>query len=191
MPLYAPPVVVEGRAKNADATIYYSIPGNQAATVATSAITANVVRYAPFLVKTPITLDQLSIEVTAAGAASTTARLGIYNADTDWQPTSLVVDAGTVAVDSTGVKTASISQSLSPGRYLLAFNSDGAPTVRIVRGGAHLLGYDPALNTTPFVTNIRVTQAYAVFPSPGTAWTTITAGATPNITSIFVRISVP
>jgi hypothetical protein len=42
-----------------------------------------------------------------------------------------VLDVRAVAVESTGVNT--INQTLQPGCYLLAMNSDGAPTFRFVR----------------------------------------------------------
>lgn len=184
-------VVIDGRAKNSDATIYYSVPGQQPATTSTLALVANVVRYFPIVITTPITINQLALEVTTVGAGSTTARLGIYNADTDWQATSLLLDAGTVAVDSLGVKTITVSQILTPGRYLFAINSDGTPQMRTVRGGANYLGYDSIIGASPFVTGIRGAQTYGAFPGTGTAWNTISGAATPNHYMIFARVSVP
>jgi hypothetical protein len=43
--------------------------------------------------------------------------MGIYNADANYQPTTLLLDAGTVSAATTGLKEITISQSLSPGVY--------------------------------------------------------------------------
>lgn len=182
--------VVSGRL-SLGGTTYFSLPGVEPTTVTTFAMAANQVRYAPILVITPITIDQLAIEVTSAGAGGTTARLGIYNADTSWQPTTLVVDAGTVAVDSTGVKTAGISTTLQPGRYLTAINTDGAPTVRTVRGGAHYMGLNTSLGASSFNISMLATQTYAAFPATATAPTTVGSGGNPFQHYVVLRVSTP
>ena len=56
----------------------------------------------PFLMPEAQTIDRLAIEVTTLGTG--VLRLGIYETDL-----SLLVDAGTVSVTSTGVKEATIS----------------------------------------------------------------------------------
>lgn len=191
MQLSNPLPIPQGRLK-ISGTTHYSIPGVEASSAGTFAISANTIRYAPIYVTTPITIDQMAIEVTTGGAASTTARLGIYNADLDWQPTSLVVDAGTVAVDSTGVKIASVNVTLPPGRYLLALNSDGAPTLRRVLGGAMFLGYANTLGASPFIVIPNTTQTYGVLPNPGTAISNISSGSSASTHHyIFLRTSAP
>lgn len=172
-------------------TTQYSIPGVEPTATATQVIAANIVRYCPILVVTPITIDQLMIEVTGAGAGGTTARLGIYVADTSWQPGALIVDAGTVAVDSLGVKAAGVGVTLQPGRYLTALNSDGAPTLRVVRGGGMYTGFNVALGATPGISSPNVAQAYGVFPGTGTAWTGAGGTALGPLQYIWSRISVP
>jgi hypothetical protein len=174
----------------AGGTTHFSLPGVEMTNVGTAVISAGVVRYAPILVETAITIDQLAIEVTAAGAANTTARLGIYRAGLDWQPTDLVVDAGTVAVDSTGVKTAAVDTTLLPGRYLLAVNSDGTPTLRTARGGSRYTGAIATLGASLVLGALTASQSYAAFPSSGTAYGV--AGATLGaIHYIWLRVSVP
>lgn len=180
--------VVEGRLV-ASGTTYYSIPGVDITSVAALALTANTVRYAPFLVSTPITLDQLACEVTGPGAGGTTIRMGIYNADMSWQPTSLVVDAGTVTADSNAIKTASINQTLQPGRYLFAINSDGAPTMRTLVGGTRFAGYQ--LGANAMINRLTVAQAYAAFPGAGTAITAPGAGTSAIPHMVVGRVSVP
>ena len=68
-----------------------------------------------------------------AGVASALVRLGIYDCDDDLQPTSLVLDAGTVDFSTTGFKSITgLSQTLDRGVYLLAaaYSHNG--------GGQHL-----------------------------------------------------
>jgi hypothetical protein len=63
------------------------------------------------------------------GAAGKLARLGIYDSTgTAGAPGALVVDGGTVTVDTGTTKEVTISTTLQPGVYWLAFVSDGAPT---------------------------------------------------------------
>lgn len=187
--LGAATAIAEGRPKTG-ATIPYTIPGVEMLSTNTFAIGTNTVRYNPMFVSTPITLDQIAIEVTSAGAGGTTARLGIYHADADWQPTALVVDAGTVAVDSTGVKTASINTTLQPGRYLLAFNASGAPTLRTRAGATRYMGSPAALGTA-FTGTMSKALAYAAFTDPGTAWDTTLTSGSGFICFIFVRVATP
>lgn len=180
--------IPEGRLV-AGGTTYYSIPGVDITTVATLALVANTVRYEPFLVVTPITLDQLACEVTSSGAGGTTCRMGIYNADSNWQPTTLVLDAGTVTADSNAIKAISVNQTLTPGRYLFAINSDGAPTMRTLVGGSRFLGYQ--LGANAILNRLTVAQAYGVFPGTGTAIAAPGAGtsAIPHI--VACRVGTP
>ncbi len=167
---------------NDEGTLQLSIPGVQGPSgVTTGVSTIDRVLYHPFVVDHPIQVDQLTITVTSAGAGSTTARMGIYHADNEFQPLSLVVDAGTVAVDSTGVKHLAVSPAelLLPGRYVMALNTDGTPTLRLIAVGIMMLGgLDESFGTNPFVAELFATQTYAAFPDPGTQYTT--AGITNN-----------
>jgi hypothetical protein len=77
--------------------------------------------YAPFLVRSPIQISELSYQltgITAGGTVDLTVR--IYDADSDWQP---VAGTGrllaTTTHTATGVTTVTgLSVSLPPGRYL-------------------------------------------------------------------------
>jgi hypothetical protein len=187
MPVTFPFVsVAQGRYGTSNFLIPGFVPNNSS----TLALTANQVRYFPIIVSTAITLDRLACEVTATGAGGTTIRLGIYNADTDWAVTSLVVDGGTVAADSTGVKTVTINTTLAPGRYLLACNSDGTPTLRSIRGALPGMGFVAALGATANITRMTASQTYDAFPSTGTAHT-IGSGNQQYDYAVFCRVSVP
>ena len=105
------------------------LPANYFGTVA---VTANRLVGTLLPVPRDMTLSHLVIEVTSAAEAGKIARLGIYKIGDNFYPGDLLLDAGTVAVDSTGLKTLQISggQKLTKGIYFIATISDGAPTVR-------------------------------------------------------------
>jgi len=89
---------------------------------------ANSIRYIPFLVDRDITVTQLGINVSAIATAGTTCRLGIYsnNASTT-APNTRLVDTGTLALDTLGVKPSpTLSVSLTKGLYWLAYISNAS-----------------------------------------------------------------
>ena len=184
--LGAAAAVAEGRAK-ISGTTFECLPGVAVLATATDPYQVDTIYYAPIVVRTPITADQILCEVTTAAAAGKTARLGIYNADADWQPTSLVLDAGNVATDSTGVKAASISQTLSTGRYLLAINHNGTPSMR---------EYTGVIPGTPITGNTikcywATTATYGSFASTGVAWATTYNSSNGHRYPVWLRISTP
>ena len=86
----------------------------------------------PFIVPNDKTYDRIAIQV-STGAAGTTARLGIYapaytSAEPGIQPGQLILDAGEVSTDSSGLKEIAISQQLSAGWYFLAAIFSGNPS---------------------------------------------------------------
>lgn len=105
---------------------FYANTWSDAGTIATAGDTY----YMPIYCATSMQFDRLCVSISTAGAAGKLARLGIYTMGSNRMPDALVVDAGTVAVDSTGAKEATISTTLAKGYYYLAFVSDGAPTPR-------------------------------------------------------------
>lgn len=73
----------------------------------------------PYIVGAGETLDRIGLATVATGVG--TARLGIYNSGSDGLPSTVLLDAGTVSnATSTGEKSITISQALSPGVYWLA-----------------------------------------------------------------------
>jgi len=116
----------------------YGIPGLRPTGQGTASQSQDRLWYEPWFVDSTATLDRLAVEVvTTAGSAGKLLRMGIYNANTSWTPTTLVVDAGTVAVDATGIQAATINVTLPPGRYCCAFvlpTGGTAPTLRQIAG---------------------------------------------------------
>ena len=140
----------------------YKYLGGIASTLtAAGALAANTAHIQPFAVKQTQTFTAIGIEVTTASGAGTLIRLGIYNV-ANGVPTSLVLDAGTVAASSTGIKEITISQSLSQGLYALVAVSDSTPTVRVAGS----------------ITASLITNFLGVSALDGTNWTGYTASFT-------------
>lgn len=108
----------------------YLQPG---AALTTNAPALNTMVLVPVLVQGRRTFDQIACEVSTAGGAGGLTRLGIYEADANGLPWSLILDAGTVANTTTGAKTLVINQTLGPGLYWLAIvNQTAAATYRAI-----------------------------------------------------------
>lgn len=119
----------------------YNLPVNFFSNLA---LVADRLYATPLVVARSLSLDRLAIEVTTAGAGSKVARLGLYRDGANLYPSSLLLDAGAVAVDTTGVKAVAVSQPLSKGLYWLACISDGTPIVRAVIYSFSPLGHSAA-----------------------------------------------
>jgi hypothetical protein len=106
--------------------------------------------FVPMMLAVGRTADRIGIEVTSAGTASVSVhRLGIW-ADSGGAPGTLLVDAGTVATDSTGLKEVTISQALAANTlYWLGVVQQGAPgttaTIRVCSTfGSHMTDANPS-----------------------------------------------
>lgn len=116
---------------------YYTPPGPRG----TGAPALNVLSTVPFWVGRAQNFDRIGAEVTTAGAAGATLRLGIYADDGNGLPGALVVDAGTITSDSTGAKELTISQSLAAGWYhLAALVNTATATFRVITGNNYPVG---------------------------------------------------
>lgn len=134
--------------------------------------TLNRLDLVPIWVSTSTPVDQIGVMVATAGSAGSTARLGIFNAKADGMPGTVRLDAGTVDTSSTGVKAATISQTLPVGEYFLgAVPQGGTPAVFHAFAGVDRsnFGYDwdegyfqsSASNSTNYLTLAGVTGALA------------------------------
>lgn len=117
-----------------------SIPGvSLSAESGGQTLASLIVYYNPVVVTSSITISSLSVQCDGAGAAGSGARLSIYNASSAWVPTTLVLDAGTVVLTSTGTKTISaLSTTLAAGNYFFRVQADSTagtrPTIACPRG---------------------------------------------------------
>ena len=152
-------------------------PANVSAAYGTATVTANKLYGMPFYLRQQATLDQLSVEVVVSVLTSTSrARLGLYTA-TGGLPSTLIVDGGEITIDTLGVKTLSISETLAAGYYFLSIASDDTPGV-----AAHNL---VAVQTMGFTTGSDIindtfvtrTFTYAALPA------TFGGGLTFNVTN--------
>lgn len=155
--------------------------------VGTSTTISGALWFVPVYFGTAVTLDRLAIEVTTAVAA-TTVRLGIYDDDgTGGQPGTLILDAGTVSSATTGVKEATISQSVSGMVYFAYVCNSSSVALRCLTrsGGANVpfnLLYFNNTNTDPFAISPTVWRRNSVtgaLPTPAGA----SASTTPNTTA--------
>ncbi len=112
-------------------------------TPTTATPTASDLRILPVYMPVPRNVDRIGCNVTTAGTAGHVARMGVYNADpTTGLPTTVRVDAGTIAVDTTGVKEVVISATLHGLHWLGittqsgAFSGFAAATLPAVAGAA-------------------------------------------------------
>ena len=108
----------------------YSIPGWFYAWGTTYVVGAGTIYYIPIFVARTTTYTGIATDVVTAAGAGSVARMGIYQCAAG-NPAGLVLDAGTVACDSTGNKEISITQTLNRGWYFLAIvTNDSSPTLR-------------------------------------------------------------
>lgn len=99
-------------------------------TIQALTLTLNAVSFIPFLVEKTQTFDRIACKTGSTVTGSGTMRLGIYN-NSNKQPSTVVLDAGTVAFSATStVYAITINQTLTPGWYWLAavMQSSGGAT---------------------------------------------------------------
>jgi len=140
--------------------------------------------YTPFYVASSTTFDRIAMRTGASWTVGGTGsvRLGIYNHDdTTGKPTTVVLDAGTVATGAANTNyEITINQTLSAGWYWLAINNISAPAswtiVRCGPGNTNVLASFGA-NTSPttgdaiigWSQNVNVTSGFATAGTTNTA----------------------
>ena len=118
----------------------------------------------------PNIVVKIGIKVTTL-CAGKHFRLGIYKdrGEPRLYPYKLIIDAGVVATDTTGVKSITIRRGLPRGLYWVALLGDDTATVRIATfstGDASwaVLGHNEA-GDTPYV-GVGVNYTYGALPDP-------------------------
>jgi len=81
----------------------------------------------PFAVYSPGVISSLDIRVTSAGQAGAVVRLGVF-ADAGMRPGALLADLGTVAADTTGVRSVTGAVSVPTGLVWLGHISQNCAT---------------------------------------------------------------
>jgi hypothetical protein len=150
--------------------------------------------YVPFLLRVGSPVTSLAMNVTTAGAAGTTARIGLYTCNEKGYPGALLATSGDIDTSTTGVKTATLGSALSlpPGWYFAAIVCSGAPTITCYLSGAsNLIGCSPlGFNASLVAIEFRYeTVASAVLPAAASATTTASAVGIAHPPLIFVGVA--
>lgn len=153
----------------------------------TAALTVDQLLAGVHFVARSLTIDRIAVNVSTAGAAGKKARLGIYANGENNYPGALVLDAGTVDVDSTGIKSIIVDQVLSKGIYWFVVLSDDTPNVR--KGGYAVspIGIYEGDFSNYWYSAWYKSQAYGALPDPfpsGGARTRYCAWVLPRIASL-------
>jgi hypothetical protein len=103
---------------------WYGMATNAGLVTNGQAFTANVMRAWPFMVRRSLTIDRIGVEV--AGTAAVSFIIGIYNSDSVLYPSTKIVDSGEISASTTGLKTATISETLARDKlYYLSYTASG------------------------------------------------------------------
>lgn len=183
--------IPEGRAASAAVTLL-SEPGVVIWGTLAQAYAVDTIYHFPLYVRTPITVDQVTFEITVAGGAGTTCRIGIYAADLNWQPLALKVASAQLAIDAVGVVNGALAATvLQEGRYLIAFHLGANVSCQTARYVSWPCFFNPVFSGSPIVMALTKATAYAALADPGVAWDTIGYGVEGIRRPILLRVSVP
>lgn len=152
----------------------------------------------PFLTTKGHGIDRIAARVVGAYGGTGVFRLGIYESTsrTNLYPSALLVDSGELAASSTGVKEATISETLAANTlYWFAWLvGTEAPNLagEVPDALPALLGDDGTLSSVRPAHGWRVSQSYGALPDPfpdgATAWAS-DAIYTEPIVGVYVRLS--
>jgi hypothetical protein len=162
-------------------TYYITTPFSSYATITATASRTN---YIPIYVPYTTSFDRIAIQSSSSFIGTATVRMGIYaNNNTTGQPSTLILDAGTVSVNALGTTfQITINQSLTAGFYWLAMNTQTAASVNNFVGNTAAQGsinsfmpYKSAPNVS-FQTGWREESITGAFTTAGTL---LSLGSTP------------
>lgn len=94
-------------------------------------VDAGYLLFYPFPVTTPMTFDRLGVNITTGGDAGSAVHLGLYSMsklDETNPGFTLVEDGGSVAGDSTGTKSVTVSADVAPGWHAYCVLVTGVTT---------------------------------------------------------------
>ena len=137
----------------------WSLPGIEFIGTTSGSPTTDIIKYTPILIPRTMTFDRIGINVNSAGGGGEKARLGVYAARREadgLHPGRLILDAGQISVDGTGDKEATISLTLTPGYYFLAFVDSSTanytyPNIQAAGIPISVIGHRTSLNDTSVI----------------------------------------
>lgn len=107
--------------------------------------------------------DLIEVYVAGAGDVGARIRLGLYNDNPiEWWPSSLILDAGEVNAETTGIKIRPIDLILDPRKYWIAFITND-PTIDLYYG-MPLVPYSATI--VDLEGTATIDQTYGALPDP-------------------------
>ena len=140
-----------------------NLPDNT--TTAGSSISANTTQYSPIYFESAATLDRVSVIVSTGGGISTSVYL--YS-DVDGKPAARGSSLGNIATGTTGVKTLTVSVSVSAGLYWVGLGPDtnGPATFLSVSSNAYMENTDFVSSGTTVAASYSDTSRNPVTATP-------------------------
>jgi hypothetical protein len=168
-------------------TVHYVLPGVMIKSLGALNLGTTGRIYTPLIVQESLTVTGLVTEITSGNAGGRLTRLGLYEADFNWQPGALLAE-GEVDCSTTGIKVVTVSETLAAGRYLLA--AQGNNTGLAFRLARVIYPVWAQLGANGILNSLSVATAYGAMPDPGLDWTTSSQdGASDPFVIAFLRVS--
>lgn len=170
---------------------YYAGGSQSGSGTATNTVSAGALLALPFVTTRSLVADRIACRVTTASSGSN-LRMGIYRAtsDTNLYPNELLLDTGNISSATTGVKVATISQTLSENiLYWFVLLTSAGITMQAMPSGTlwAILGLDSGLNTVPGI-GFETTITFGPLPATYPAGASVRLNS-PSIPIIAIRIS--
>jgi hypothetical protein len=140
-----------------------------------AAATLDRVLYTALLLPSTTSLSNIVAQVQVEGAAGSVVRLGIYLPDAAGEPGALLVDAGTASATTTGLKSISISETVSGMIYVAVVVQGAVATM----AGYRITGasyFTPAAGSSPFTNALFYIESGVSGALPATANATLSGG---------------
>ena len=116
-----------------------------------------------------MTFDRIGVEITTAAGVGELARLGLYNVNqTTFAPGTVLLDAGTIAIDATGLIAATINQQLTKGWWATAYFANGTAALRLNMPAWSPYGYTTTYKLLTPISELYKSLAYAALPDTPT-----------------------
>ena len=117
----------------------------------TTAIAAGITYYAPIYIRETRSFAKIGLFTSGTFSGTASMRIGIYNSNASGAPSTVFLDAGTVAPTAASTEySITVNTALTPGLYWLAMNTITAATTNIILSHASQSGqlpYDLGLTT--------------------------------------------
>jgi hypothetical protein len=150
-----------------NSAVYLTPPMSGAASITSITLIASTIYLVPIINPTQRTFTSIGAAL-GAGTGTPQFRLGIYNTDSNGNPTTVIVDSGNIAAPSTTFYTAPISTALAPGMYFAAFLGNQAfstKCISVAALGLTLGAIAGASNWNNIAFAIQVSVTYGALPN--------------------------